>query len=66
MTKKHFIAVADAIREHNRARNQFGDAFSDEQISTLSVCFRELNPRFNAVRWENYIAGKCGPNGGKK
>lgn len=57
MTKKHFIALADAIRD-NRA------LYSDCVISKLaSWCWSE-NHRFNETRWLSYIAGECGPNGG--
>jgi hypothetical protein len=27
---------------------------------------RTQNPRFDRERWLDYIAGKCGPNGGKR
>ena len=67
MTKKHFIALADAIREHNAESNDpNGPApFTLAQMGTLAnVCARS-NPRFNRERWLGYIAGTNGKNGGK-
>ena len=64
MSKKHFIALADAIREHNRVRGQYGDGFSDEQLDTLARFMASQNANFMRDRWLDYIAGKCGPNGG--
>ena len=67
MTKKHFIALADAIREHNRVayKEQPIDHFSDELLNTLADFCQSTNPNFNRERWLAYIAGECGPNGGK-
>lgn len=61
MSKKHFIALADAIREHN-ARNQ--EPFTDKQIMALADFCETQNPMFKRERWQDYIAGTCGPNGG--
>lgn len=58
MTKKHFIALADAIKA-DRA------AFSDEAISVLGAFCQRENFMFKADRWLDYINGKCGKNGGK-
>lgn len=69
MTKQHFIALADAIREHNRLSNQAGTVapmFKDEQVTTLANFCQSQNPRFNRSRWLDYIDGKCGPNGGAR
>jgi hypothetical protein len=59
MSKKHFIALADAIK-----KNQYVH-FTDVQLGFLADFLKSQNPRFNADRWLDYIAGKCGPNGGK-
>ena len=70
MTKKHFIALADAIREHNRVIvNVWGAnggrmSFSDEELHALAHFCQSQNPRFDRERWLGYIAGTCGPNGG--
>jgi hypothetical protein len=67
MTKKHFITLADAIKEHNSADDIRGDnAFMPEHIETLADFCEAQNPRFDRGRWLNYIAGKCGANGGKR
>lgn len=67
MTKKHFIDMADMIREHNRQAElpyQEITAFTKDQIEVLAYFCRQQNPRFNRERWLNYIAGECGPSGG--
>ncbi len=67
MTKKHFIKIADEIRAHNKLASnpaQNMKPFDIEQLNTLKMAFRDINPRFNAGRWTDYIAGECGPNGG--
>lgn len=58
MTKKHFIYLAQCIkadREH----------FDDTALDVLEGFCRTFNPAFNASRWRAYIAGTCGPNGGR-
>lgn len=62
MTKKDFIALADAIRNHG-----YVDAtakFNWPQLRTLAEFCQSRNPQFNRQRWLAYIAGECGPNGG--
>lgn len=67
MTKKHFIALADAVKAHNEA-SESGSArftrFTDDQLRCLSIFCRAQNYNFDTERWHDYIAGKCGPNGG--
>jgi len=58
MSKKHFIALADAIR-------LAAVPFLDAQIEELADFCQSQNNQFNRERWLDYIAGKCGPNGGK-
>ena len=68
MTKKHFIALADAIRRHNESaseHHQDEDRFEEAHLLTLTDFLAEQNPRFNRERWLDYINGKCGKNGGK-
>jgi hypothetical protein len=62
MTKRHFIALADAIREHNRCLPK--DQFSHDQLATLADFCRSTNTAFLRNRWLEYIKGECGPNGG--
>jgi hypothetical protein len=70
MLKKTFIALADAIREHNRAINRMhhGDLsmhpFLSDQIETLADFCQSQNGQFNRERWLGYIAGENGPSGG--
>jgi hypothetical protein len=69
MTKKHFIALADTIRLHNRTNDNGIPGFSTnmfykKQIETLADFCQSSNPNFNRERWLSYIAGECGPNGG--
>jgi hypothetical protein len=55
MTKQHFIALADAIREHNRRAelhslaqpgSELNSPFTASQIDTLAEFCRAQNPRF--------------------
>lgn len=66
MSKKHFIALADAIREHNASEGHTlrGD-FNQMHIEVLADFCQSQNPNFNRGRWLAYIAGECGSNGGK-
>lgn len=61
MTKKHFIALADWIIEHNKRGD---DVFTDHQLSELAAFQKLYNSKFKTERWLDYIAGRCGPNGG--
>lgn len=60
MTKKHFIALADAIK--NMAK---GYEFEEHHLKVLADFCEETNPRFNRSRWLGYIKGECGKNGGR-
>lgn len=65
MSKKHFIAIADAIREHNRiAVNGNDDPFTDSQLDMLARTFKGMNSNFMRERWIGYIKGENGPSGG--
>jgi hypothetical protein len=66
MSKKDFIALADAIREHNEQVHcgHSASVFDGEHISTLADFCATMNPLFKRDRWLDYIAGNCGPNGG--
>lgn len=61
MTKKHFIALADTIRESNRFDSH---CFTREAILDLAKFCKRQNPNFDCERWIDYIDGKCDPNGG--
>ena len=55
MSKKHFIAMADTIREHNKYNPD--SAFTSEQIAVLASYCKQQNSNFLADRWLGYIAG---------
>ena len=60
MTKKHFIALADIIKQMEKER-----VIESYGIKMLADFCQSQNPRFNRQRWIEYITGKCGKNGGK-
>ena len=62
MTKQHFIALADHIRN---ARRMGLTDWTDDVVGSLALFLTTQNPRFDHERWLNYIAGTHGPNGGK-
>jgi hypothetical protein len=62
MTKKHFIALADAIREHNS--NSAHTPFNTEHLDTLCAFMRSQNGAFMRDRWIGYALGWNGKNGG--
>lgn len=64
MTKKDFIALADAIRDYSSYNYLPLVAFTDVQLDCLAMWCRRQNPAFKRERWLGYIRGECGPNGG--
>ena len=72
MTKKNFIALADAIRTRrlsDRALDvvsNFAEPFTEKQLELLANFCANQNPNFNRERWLGYIAGSNGKNGGKQ
>lgn len=76
MTKKHFIALADYIRQTRPSGQGNPVAESDlhyigERVQweymrdQLADFCQSQNPRFNRERWIGYINGTNGKNGGK-
>ena len=66
MTKKDFIILAEYIKEHNEHNSRFGTpAFTKDQLDVLATFCGSTNYLFKRQQWLDYIAGKCGPNGGK-
>ena len=66
MTKKNFIALADALKSEQPWTNWDPNKRIQWELdvrAVANVC-QTSNPRFNRQRWMEYIAGKCGPNGG--
>ena len=56
MTKKTFIALAEAVRSNG--------SFTQAQIEVLADFCQSQNPRFMRGRWIGYIKGENGSNGG--
>ena len=66
MTKRHFIALADALRAsqpEGYCEAQVIEQWEQDRDAIAQVC-ASANPRFNRQRWLDYIDGKCGPGGG--
>lgn len=74
MPKKHFIDLADALRL-TKPTPPLGNDYSSFvlrkkqwlfDVNTLADFCQAQNPNFNRERWLGYIAGTCGPSGGKR
>lgn len=62
MTKKHFIALADAVRQ---AQGIGTPSTADLYVRRWLADFcQSQNGNFNRERWLAYINGECGANGG--
>lgn len=61
MSKKHFIALAEYLRD----TKQYCEAFTPAQLEHLANFCHAQNGNFNRERWLGYIAGENGPSGGK-
>jgi hypothetical protein len=69
MTKRHFIALADAIRKHNssgRGGREGFNLFDQQHLNSLAAFCASQNPQFKRDRWLGYIAGTNGKNGGAR
>ena len=78
MSKKHFIALADAMRDLkppsfeesgiglNTAHQREYRLYQwQDTCSALADFCESQNAEFKRDRWLAYINGECGPNGGK-
>ena len=63
MTKKHFIELADTLREYSQHISCRADY--EALLNQMAHFCQSQNSRFDRSRWLAYIAGDCGPNGGK-
>jgi len=64
MSKKDFVALADAVRPYINSPERFVD---QENVQDALVAFcRTQNERFDRDRWLSYLRGECGPSGGKR
>ena len=68
MTKKHFIELAKLLKDQNFKMS----VALDSPEGGYNAIVRELanfcaaqNKNFDRQRWLSYIAGDCGPNGGR-
>lgn len=73
MSKKHFIALADAVRRMMPVEGEHLDECYAPCYSTwenmrdaLADFCQSQNSRFDRARWLGYIAGENGPNGGQR
>jgi hypothetical protein len=68
MSKKHFIALADAIRwaNHRATLLDISKPYGTDAIADLADFCQAQNSNFNRDRWLGYIAGTNGKNGGKR
>lgn len=60
MTKKHFIRLAEYLRD----TANYCEPFTEKQLQHLADFCHEQNHNFDRSRWLGYIAGENGPNGG--
>jgi len=69
MTKKDFIALANTLRAVRASYAPHWDAnlfrACDDHEKAIADFCQAQNPLFNRDRWLAYIAGQCGPSGGK-
>jgi hypothetical protein len=62
VSKKHFIALADYLRD----TEGYCEAFTPTQLEHLANFCHSQNPAFKRERWLGYIAGTNGKNGGAR
>ena len=60
MTKKHFIALVDTVKDIKARKCNM-----ERTIELLADFCASQNPRFKRERWISYVNGECGKNGGK-
>lgn len=58
MTKKDLVALADALRLHNRTADGRTE-FTPDHLRVLANFCAAQDPNFNQKRWIDYIAGEC-------
>lgn len=61
MTKRDFIFLADVLKKHRAATLS---TTADEVVEVLADALAAEYPLFKEDRWLDYIAGRCGKNGG--
>ena len=63
MTKKDFVALADAMRRAGLS-DLNGLISARGIVEALCGFMRAQNGQFKEDRWRAYLAGECGPGGG--
>jgi len=66
MSKKHFIELANTMRETRPIASEDSDRFKQwmkDVIALADFCARQ-NSNFKRDRWLGFINGQNGPNGG--
>ena len=64
MTKKDFIALADALRAEKPGENPNKIQQWELDVRAIADLCAATYPRFKRERWLRYVNGQCGPNGG--
>jgi hypothetical protein len=59
MTINDFVALAEAVRTHNRKADGRTE-FTPDHLRVLADFCASQDPNFNRKRWIDYIAGECG------
>ena len=67
MTKKNFIALADALKAEKPGTNWNPNKMVQWELDVKAIAdvCAASNPAFKRDRWLGYIAGENGKNGGK-
>ena len=67
MSKKHFIALADALKAEKPAEHWDPNKMVQWELDVKAIArvCKAANPLFNQDLWMDYINGNCGPGGGK-
>ena len=58
MTKKDLVALADALRLHNRAADGRTE-FTPDHLRMLADFWASRDPSFNREWWIDYVLGDC-------
>lgn len=68
MTKKDYIAIGSELRNERARIVASGEDTNglDVAIECLVRVFRRDNPAFKEDRFRDFVAGRCGPNGGAR
>jgi hypothetical protein len=65
MTKKDFVALADALRIHNQTADGRTE-FSPDHLLVLADFCASQDAKFDRDRWIDYVAGANGDEGSPK